>query len=139
MNRKTFVYAVATILALSSLIAIAPTCSADDVQEAFGEGQAELSSYKTIQPRYGELREATTVMIVVPQDVSRATRIKVEDYANSPPDEWVPVIKFNRVLRFATGIYDYAVMTTVFSSLETPTSTRPERPLKISLASRKNK
>jgi hypothetical protein len=94
---------------------------------------AEISSYKTMQPRYGENREGMTVLVFVPEDISRTTRIKVEDYGKVPPADRVPVIKFNRVLHFNTGVYDYSVSTTVFCAKNPEFGKSPYYPMKISL------
>ncbi|MBD3314144.1 MAG: hypothetical protein GF344_00015 [Chitinivibrionales bacterium] len=117
------------ILVLSLMPAL---ISADDFWETFQDGQvAEISSYKTVQPRYGEDRKAETILIFVPEHVSRTTRIKVEDYSAVPEENQVQVVKLNRVLRFNTGMYDYAAMTSVFTPLHKDTASLP---LKISLA-----
>jgi hypothetical protein len=53
------------------------------------------------------------VLVYVTEELDRRTHVKTEGRA--PLGERMYVLKLNRLLRFATGIYDYAVMTTVFS------------------------
>jgi len=108
---------------------------ADEPWDTFGNGKAELSSYKVVQPRYGEDRRAYSVMIFVPEDLNKRTRIKVEDYNSPQAKSRIPVIKLNRVLRFRTGVYDYAVMTSVFSTLASIYGKKEFFPYKISISS----
>lgn len=95
--------------------------------------EAEISSYRTVQPRYGENRTAHTVLIFVTEHLRRDSRIKVEDYAKTPADQRVHVLKLNRSLQFTTGIYDYSVMTSVFSALQPELGRGILYPLKISI------
>lgn len=89
---------------------------AADFYAHWGDGKAELSSYKIVQPRYGELREGYGVMIFVTEDINRRTLIKVE--SSTPDKDRLYVLKLNNVLKFTTGLYDYSVMTSVFSQVE---------------------
>lgn len=89
---------------------------ATDFYAHWGDGKAELSSYKIVQPRYGELREGYGVMIFVTEDINRQTLIKVE--SPTPDEDRLYVLKLNNVLKFTTGLYDYSVMTSVFSQVE---------------------
>ena len=88
-----------------------------DFYAHWGDGRAEVSSYEVVQPRYGELRRGYGVMIFVTEDINRNTLIKVES-PRTPPGDRVYVLKLNNLLKFSTGIYDYAVMTSVFSAVE---------------------
>ena len=105
---------------------LAITCSgaveaaAAEVQDFYahwGDGRAEISSYEVVQPRYGQLRQGYGVLIFVTEDINRNTLIKVESPRTSPEDR-IYVLKLNNLLKFPTGIYDYAVMTSVFSAVE---------------------
>lgn len=100
----------------TALIALLGTGAASPLWSVPAE--AEISSYKTVQPRYGEPRVGETVLVYVSEDLNRDTRIKVEDYAKTQPGQRLRVLKLNRSLHFSTGIYDYAVMTSVFSALQ---------------------
>jgi hypothetical protein len=88
--------------------------SADFARQWF-DGNAELSSYKTITPRYGALREAELVLIYVTEPLDRRTWIKDDD-AREP--ERVTVLKLNESLKFVTGLYPYSVLTSVFAPVD---------------------
>jgi hypothetical protein len=93
---------------------------------------AELSSYEITTDRYGEMRQAQGVLIFVYEEINGDTRIKVES-DKTPPAKQVPVLKLNNVVKFNTGVYDYSVMTSVFSGLSGPGVKRFLEPRKISL------
>src|SRR5690554_721854 len=83
--------------------------------EHWGDGKAELSSYRGQVARYGELREATGVLIYVTEAMSRETWVKDDAVEGR---ERVDVMKLNHTLRFSTGIYPYSVMTSTFSPVD---------------------
>ena len=89
--------------------------SPPDFYQYWGDGKAEISSYSVIQPRYGEPRQGHGVLIFVTEDINRKTLIKVE--SPTPEQDRLYTLKLNNVLKFATGIYDYSVMTSVFTAL----------------------
>ena len=103
-----------------------------DFYAHWGDGKAELSSYKVVQPRYGELREGYGVLVFVTEDINRETFIKVE--SPTPKKDRVYALKLNNVLKFTTGIYDYSVMTSVFSAVEGLESNNPFEFCKITLS-----
>lgn len=78
----------------------------------WGDGRAELNSYRAVVPRYGESRSAELVLIYVTEPHDRRRWIK--DDRAEPPNR-VEVLKLNTSLKFLTGIYPYSVMTSVFS------------------------
>ncbi|MDP7631996.1 MAG: hypothetical protein QF402_03495, partial [Candidatus Latescibacteria bacterium] len=88
----------------------------EDFYDYWGDGRAELSSYRVTQPRYGETHEGHSVMIFVTEEINRQSLIKVE--SNQPQQERVYTLKLNKTLKFLTGIYPYSVMTSVFSAVE---------------------
>lgn len=106
---------------------------AQDFWKWWGDGKGELSSYKVTVSRYGELREGHAVLIFVTEDISRTTRIKVESEA-IPQNDRVPVLKLNHVVKFKTGIYDYSLLTSVFSAVTSEFGRSPLQPLKISFS-----
>lgn len=79
----------------------------------WGDGNAELSSYDLVYPRYGHLRNGTAVTIFVTEDFSDTLRVKA-DPGNHPATHVYPVMKLNLIEDFATGIYDYNLLTSVF-------------------------
>ncbi|MFC3122892.1 hypothetical protein [Agaribacter flavus] len=78
-------------------------------------GQAELSSYRLKQARYGEIHEGTAVLVYVTEPVNPQTQIKADDY-NAPDN--IPVLKLNTTRKFNTGLYPYSMMTSVFFPVE---------------------
>ena len=96
---------------------VAVAAEGQDFYAHWGDGKAEISSYEVVQPRYGQLRQGYGVLIFVTEDINRNTLIKVESPGTFPGDR-IYVLKLNNLLKFATGIYDYAVMTSVFSAVE---------------------
>jgi len=80
----------------------------------WGDGRAELSGYRLLQPRYGSPRPGTAVLIYVTEDFSHSLRVKA-DPGKHPASDVYPVLKLNAVRDFQTGIYDYNVMTSVFA------------------------
>lgn len=81
----------------------------------WGDGKAELAGYKGEVSRYGELRDATVVLIYVTEPHDRRTWVK-DDSVDE--EHRVNVLKLNRALKFQTGIYPYSVMTSVFSPVD---------------------
>jgi hypothetical protein len=91
--------------------------NADDFWKHWGDGKAELSGYSLTQPRYGQLREGTAVLVFVTEDFSDSLRVKA-DPGKHPPADVYPVLKINAVRDFQTGVYDYNVMTSTFLKTE---------------------
>lgn len=73
-------------------------------------GEAEITSYKLEQARYGELRNGNAVLIYVTEDFLPKTQVK----ANHQNPENVPVLKLNATKNFNTGIYPYSIMQSTF-------------------------
>ncbi len=73
-------------------------------------GTAEITSYRLMQERYGELREGTAVNIFVTEDFLPEVQVKAD---RSAPTN-IPVLKFNATKKYLTGIYPYSVMTSSF-------------------------
>ena len=86
-----------------------------DFYAHWADGKAELSSYEVVQPRYGELRQGYGVMIFVTESLHRQTFIKADP--PTPEADQFYALKLNHILNFTTGIYDYSVMTSVFSQV----------------------
>jgi len=89
---------------------------AGGLTEYWYEGQAEINTYELEQARYGELRPGRVSVVFVSEDFLTDRQVKNDNYSN--PNS-TPIIKTNLIRRFVTGIYDYSVMTSVF----TPTKT----------------
>lgn len=104
------------LLAASLPLAHGAAAQEPDFYQHWGDGRAEISSYRVVQPRYGEDREGYGVLIFVTEDIHRDTYIKVE--SPTPAADRIYALKLNNVLKFNTGIYDYSVMTSVFSQVD---------------------
>ena len=122
---------IAIFLLLTTIEASA--AQPDDFWKYWGDGKGELSSYRVAVSRYGELREGRSVLIFVTEDISRSTRIKVESN-EIPANDRVPVLKLNRVVKFNTGVYDYSILTSIFSSVEPELGRSSFDPMKISFS-----
>ena len=73
-------------------------------------GEAEISSYKLEQARYGEIREGNAVLVYVTEDFLPEKQVKAD---NRNTDN-IPVLKLNSTKNFLTGIYPYSIMQSVF-------------------------
>jgi hypothetical protein len=104
-----------------------------DFWKHWGDGRAEISTYDLVYPRYGELRQGSAVAIFVTETFSSKARVKADPGRHTSSDEF-PVMKLNLVQDFATGIYDYNLMTSVFVALA-PWSGQPAgSPAKVSFS-----
>ncbi len=86
----------------------------DGFWEHWGDGQAELSGYQLVTPRYGASREGYAVLIFVTETFTEAQRVKSD---GGHRDEF-PVMKLNEIRHFQTGIYDYDLLTSTFVPLD---------------------
>ncbi|GMN08689.1 hypothetical protein MTsPCn9_08550 [Croceitalea sp. MTPC9] len=73
-------------------------------------GEAEITSYKLEQARYGEVREGTSVLIYVTEPFLPEVQVKA-DRSNATN---VPVLKLNATKKYLTGIYPYSIMSSTF-------------------------
>lgn len=73
-------------------------------------GEAEISSYKLEQARYGEIREGQAVLIFVTEDFLPDTQVK----ADNKNEKNISVLKLNATKNFNTGIYPYSIMQSTF-------------------------
>jgi hypothetical protein len=115
---------IATVLAALSLAA-PPGAAA-----FWSDGKAELAGYRLQQPRYGEMRRGTVVLIFVKEPFSESARVKA-DPGQHPPQDVFDVLKLNLVKDFQTGVYDYNLMGSVFAAFEARRGLRAGAPAKI--------
>ena len=73
-------------------------------------GEAEITSYKLEQARYGEMRSGTAVMVFVTEDFLPKEQVKADTYN----EKNTPVLKLNSTKNFNTGIYPYSIMQSTF-------------------------
>lgn len=76
------------------------------------QGKAEISRYELQQNRYADVHPGEAIMIFVTEDFLTDKQVKNDRYQN--PNS-VAVLKNNRIRKFPTGIYDYSMMTSVFT------------------------
>ena len=114
-------------LAALALVLLAACGASPDFGDAFwkrwGDGRGELAGYDLTFPRYGSLRRGVAVTIFVTETFSNSLRVK-SDPGKHPASDEFPVMKLNLVQDFATGIYDYNLMTSAFVAL-TPVNGLP--------------
>lgn len=107
------------------------TVASSTFWSTWGDGKAELSGYRITTSRYGAARTGKVVLIYVTEPMDKKVWIK-DDAGDVPAADRVNVLKLNHVLEFQTGIYRYAVMTSVFAPVD---GGGPERfaPAKLTL------
>ncbi len=79
--------------------------------------KAEINTYTIEQERYGELRRGDAVLVFVTEELSRSKQVKLDNPEAASIDR-VPVLKLNALRKFATGVYDYALMNSVFTPVD---------------------
>ena len=94
----------------SEIITVQNKILTAEQKEYWYQGEAEISSFKIEQARYGEMRSGTAVMIFVTEDFSTKTFTKTE-YTNV---DKLSILKMNFTKNFNTGIYPYSLMTSTF-------------------------
>ncbi len=82
----------------------------EDFKKYWYAGNAEISSYRLEQARYGEIRKGTAVLIYVTEDFLPKEQVKADGLNTSN----VPVLKLNATKKFNTGIYPYSIMQSTF-------------------------
>jgi len=75
-------------------------------------GKAEVSKYELKQNRYRDVHDGELVTIFVTEDFLTDKQVKNDTYTNNNSTS---ILKLNSLRRFTTGIYDYSMMTSVFT------------------------
>jgi len=88
----------------------------DSFKDYWYSGKAELAHYDMQQIRYGEIRDGDAVLIFVTEDFLTDKQVKLESPANGR--DATTVLKVNFLKEFLTGIYQYNVMTSVFTPID---------------------
>jgi hypothetical protein len=76
------------------------------------QGKAEISYYELEQNRYDAVHPGEAIAIFVTEDFLTDEQVKNDRYSN--PNS-TPILKLNLLKRFTTGIYDYSIMSSVFT------------------------
>ena len=79
------------------------------------QGKAEVSVFELQQNRYNALHPGEVVLIQVTEDFNVEKQVKSD---RGRASYTTPVLKTNLIERFTTGLYDYSVMTSTFTSVE---------------------
>ncbi len=86
----------------------------DEFSKYWYAGKAELNHFDLSQIRYGEKRQGEAVLIYVTEDFLTEEQVKRE-FSDAKS---VSVLKLNYLKKFITGIYDYSIMTSIFTPIE---------------------
>ncbi len=73
-------------------------------------GNAEITSFKLEQARYGEIHKGHAVLIFVTEDFLPIDQVK----SNNQDSKNISVLKLNTTKKFNTGIYPYSIMQSTF-------------------------
>ncbi len=87
-----------------------PNLLSGEFKDYWYSGEAEITSYKLEQARYGELRDGHAVLIFVTEPFLADKQVKAD---RSNPDN-IPVLKLNSTKKYFTGIYPYSIMSSSF-------------------------
>lgn len=82
----------------------------DEFKEYWYAGDAEITSYRLEQARYGEMREGHAVLIYVTEPFLADKQVKADGNDKSN----IPVLKLNATKKYLTGIYPYSIMSSSF-------------------------
>ncbi len=94
----------------------APVNSPLDLDPYWYQGKGEVTSYDLSQGRYRDVHPGSAVLVFVSEDFLTDKQVKNESYRS---DATTKVLKVNAMRHFPTGIYDYSIMTSVFSPADT--------------------
>ena len=100
---------------------IKPFTPNQDFKDYWYQGKAELNRYELEQARYGEIHKGDAILVFVKEDFLRDKQVKLE---HGSSENALPVLKLNAIRKFATGIYSYSILTSVFTPFDledTPT------------------
>lgn len=98
-------------------LAVTKTQEEGNFDEYWYQGKAEISSYDLTQARYGELRKGDAVLVFVTEPFSKSSQVKTTPTPSNKEDV-VSVLKLNAIKKFVTGVYDYSVLSSVFTPVD---------------------
>ncbi|WP_066219509.1 hypothetical protein [Formosa haliotis] len=90
----------------------------DEFKAYWYSGKAEINSYALKQSRYGEIRDGEVVLIFVTEPFSLSKQVKL-DRPKAAGSDKISVLKLNNIRKFNTGIYDYSIVTSTFTPIQT--------------------
>lgn len=99
------------------------------LSEYWYKGEAEITRYDLQQNRYRDVHPGEAILVQVTEDFLIDEQVKNDNYTNPNSTN---VLKTNLIRRFTTGLYDYSIMTSVF----TPANTEKfPKTLKVTMSS----
>ncbi len=90
--------------------------SENGLSDVWYQGKAEVNTYDLVQNRYQDQHPGKAILIFVTEDFLTDKQVKNDRYQN--PNS-TGVLKTNYLRRFTTGFYDYSIMSSVFTPVET--------------------
>lgn len=93
------------------------TADKKEFKDYWYSGKAEITSYTLKQARYGELYEGYAVLVFVTEDFSKRKQVKLDNPETAKEDA-VKILKLNNIKKFNTGIYEYSMMSSVFTPVD---------------------
>lgn len=100
----------------SQAIKVANEPIMDKLGDYWFQGKAEVSRYELSQNRYNNIHSGDAVMVFVTEDFLTDKQVKNDNYKN--PNS-IQILKNNSLLKFTTGIYDYSIMSSIFTPIDT--------------------
>ena len=91
-------------------VLVPKTVLSKEFNDYWYNGEAEITSYKLEQARYGEMRDGKAVLVFVTEDFLPEVQVKADNYSKAN----TPVLKLNATKNFNTGIYPYSIMQSTF-------------------------
>lgn len=80
------------------------------------QGAGEVNTFELQQNRYRDIHPGHAVLVFVSEDFLTDSQVKNDNYSNPNSTN---ILKLNRIDRFTTGIYDYSLMSSVFTPVKT--------------------
>ncbi len=93
------------------------------------QGKAEITRYELQQNRYRDLHPGEALLVFVTEDFLTDKQVKNDNYKNTNS---INVLKTNYINRFTTGLYDYSIMTSVFTPAD---AAKHPQTLKVTMSS----
>jgi hypothetical protein len=88
----------------------------DDFNQYWWQSKsAEIGRYELHQERYNEIHPGYALLIFVTEDFNLEKQVKKETENGQPS---IGVLKLNFIKKFNTGIYDYSMMSSVFTPID---------------------
>jgi hypothetical protein len=87
----------------------------DEFNKYWYNNSAEIGRYELEQARYGEKHNGYAVLVFVTEDLGDESHVKNDQGLGGKS---IPVLKLNYVKHFTTGIYDYSMMSSVFTPVD---------------------